>query len=77
MATSSVKSNIPVRGMMRRSGDSRGSTILSRIIVIEFGRGENQHRIALIKIASVSTSALIRIKVTPIAIDVYFPTSLA
>jgi len=55
MAASGVKSNMPVLGMMRRSGARTGSVILSRIMVSIFGLGENQERIALRKIARVST----------------------
>ena len=62
IATSGVKSNTPVLGMMRRRGDRIGSVILSRIVVSVFGLGENQDRIALRKITMVSTSQRRRIK---------------
>ena len=51
MAMSVVKSNIPVRGIMRRSGARIGSETLSRSKVSVFGLGENHDRIARIKIA--------------------------
>jgi len=55
MATNGVKSNIPVLGIMRRSGDKIGSVILSRIMVSLFGLGENQDRITRAIITKVST----------------------
>ena len=64
MATSGVKSNMPALGMMRRRGDRIGSVILSRIMVSVFGLGENQDRIALRKMARVSTSHRRRIKLS-------------
>ena len=54
MAMSGVKSNIPVLGIMRRSGARIGSVTLSRSNVNVFGLGENHDRIALRKIAMVS-----------------------
>ena len=54
MATIGVKSNMPVRGIMRRSGDRIGSVILSRSMVRAFGAGENQVMTARMKMAMVS-----------------------
>ena len=54
MAAIGVKSNMPVLGIMRRSGDRIGSVILSRIMVRALGRGENQDMTDLMKIANVS-----------------------
>ena len=66
MATSGVKSNMPALGIMRRSGASIGSVILYRIMVSVFGLGENQERIALKKMAKVSTSHRMRIRLNKI-----------
>ena len=77
MATSGVKSNMPILGMMRRRGASIGSVILSRIMDSVFGLVRNQDRITLIKIAKVSTSHRSRIKLNKKAIATYLPSSLA
>ena len=66
MAAIGVKSNMPVLGMMRRSGARIGSVILYRIMVSVFGLGENQERIALKKMAKVSTSHRMRIRLNKI-----------
>ncbi len=63
MATSGVKSTIPIRGIIRRRGDRSGSVTRKRITTSMFvGFGENQDRIALAIIAMVSTSHRIRIR---------------
>ena len=57
IATSGVKSIMPVLGIMRRKGARSGSVIRNRITAATFVvRGENQDRIALAKMATVSTS---------------------
>ena len=56
MATRGVKSNMPVLGIMRRSGARIGSVILSRTKVSVFDLGENQDSIARMNIMMVSTS---------------------
>ena len=70
MAASGVKSNMPVLGMMRRSGARSGSVILSRIMVSMFGLGENQVRTTLRKIAVVSAwhRRLIKLRKIDIAV---------
>ena len=72
MATSEVKSNMPVLGIMRRSGARTGSVILSRITVSVFGLGENQDRIARMKIIIVRTSHRSLIKLNKNVIAIYF-----
>jgi len=77
MATSGVKSNMPARGMMRRRGARIGSVILSRIMDSVFGRVKNQDRITLTKIAMVSTSQRILMKLNKSATVAYLPNALA
>ena len=72
MATSGVKSNMPVLGMMRRSGARIGSVILSRITVSVFGLGENQDRTTRMKIIIVRTSHRSLIKLNKNVIAIYF-----
>ncbi len=63
IATRGVKSNIPALGIMRRRGDRSGSVTRYRITASIFvGLGENQDKIALKKMAKVSTSHRILIK---------------
>ena len=77
MAIIGVKSNIPARGMMRRRGDRIGEVILSRIRIKVFGSVKNQDRTTLIKIAKVSNSHRILIKLKKNSIAAYLPSSLA
>lgn len=77
MANSGVKSNIAVRGTMRRRGDSSGSVILSSKIVNVFGRGVNQDNIALRKMAMVSIWHRILIKLNNTVIVTQLPSFFA
>ena len=63
MATSGVKSIIPVRGMIRRRGARTGSVMRYSMTDSMFvGRGENQDKITRIMMAMVSSSHRIRIR---------------
>ena len=77
MAIIGVKSNIPARGMMRRRGARIGEVILSRIRIKVFGSVKNQDRMTLIKIAKVSNSHRILIKLKKNSTAAYLPSSLA
>ena len=72
MATSGVKSNMPVLGIMRRSGARIGSVILSRMTVSVFGLGENQDSITRMKIIIVKTSHRSLIELNKNVIVIYF-----
>jgi len=78
IAANGVKSIMPALGMMRRKGARSGSVSLYEITASIFvGLGENQDRIALKIIATVSASHSTLIKLNKNAITAYLPNSLA